>query len=104
MCLPRPPLPPPRLSARYASRAASPSPSTPVFHTLSLRIFTSIHPRLRLCRLDANKDGRIDRKEFLVGMLIALELVTSEDVGFILKRFDEVDADGDGVRPPPSEP
>ena len=45
-----------------------------------------------------DKDGGgVDKTEFVVGMLVKLELVDQEDVEPYLKQFAKLDVDGSGV-------
>merc|ERR1712086_410338 len=49
-----------------------------------------------ILNLDADGGGSIDKEEFVVGMLLLLELVSEEDVNLWRTRFEELDADGSG--------
>lgn len=48
-------------------------------------------------QLDVSGDGLLDRCEFVLGMLQALDLVKSEDVGRLLADFDRIDTDKSGT-------
>ena len=50
----------------------------------------------RFDAFDKDGDGKIDRFEYVVAMLMALELVNSEDCERFLRSFDSMDADKDG--------
>ena len=54
-------------------------------------------PALLVQRLDESKDGVVDRYEYLVGMLTALEMVPAKEIQAIMKRFDALDTDGSGT-------
>ena len=47
--------------------------------------------------LDADGSGEVTKDEFLRGMLVALDRVDDELCELILKRFDVLDATGDGT-------
>jgi hypothetical protein len=49
-----------------------------------------------LRKLDADRNGRVDRVEFLTYMLVALQKVTREDIDDILISFNRLDKDGNG--------
>ena len=55
------------------------------------------NPESIMKQFDSDNDGIISKTEFVVGMLLALELVAEKDVRPIVKRFEEVDADGSGT-------
>lgn len=48
-----------------------------------------------IATLDADGNG-VDKTEFVVGMLVLLDMVSEEDVKPFLDRFDELDKDGSG--------
>ena len=49
-----------------------------------------------LKRLDTDKDGSVDKAEFLTYMLVALQKVEKEDIDEIMGVFDRLDIDKSG--------
>mmetsp|Transcript_54219 Transcript_54219/g.123557 ORF Transcript_54219/g.123557 Transcript_54219/m.123557 type:complete len:184 (-) Transcript_54219:596-1147(-) len=48
-----------------------------------------------IARLDRDGDG-VDRAEFVLGMLVAMDCVSERECAALLDRFDKLDADGSG--------
>lgn len=46
--------------------------------------------------LDVSGDGKLDKAEFALGMIVKLGLIEQADVQPFLERFDELDSDGSG--------
>mmetsp|Transcript_8201 Transcript_8201/g.15498 ORF Transcript_8201/g.15498 Transcript_8201/m.15498 type:complete len:386 (-) Transcript_8201:86-1243(-) len=50
-----------------------------------------------LKKMDGNRDGKVDRAEFMMHVLIESKLITREHVSTMYAAFDEFDCDGSGL-------